>query len=70
MLDDNDPTVRAIRAPFQQLSRALSDELARSRAAYEQDMAKPDERPARKRRSWAEDPNDTGVFNVSWMTKR
>ncbi|SER78503.1 hypothetical protein [Actinokineospora terrae] len=69
MLDDTDPAVRAIRAPFQQLSAALADELARSRATYEQDLATPEQRP-RKRRSHLEDPTDTGVFTVSWMTNR
>ncbi|RLK60844.1 hypothetical protein [Actinokineospora cianjurensis] len=66
MLDDTDPAVRAIRAPFQQLSATLADELARSGATYEQDM---EQRP-RKRRSHLEDPTDTGVFTVSWMTNR
>ncbi|GAA3018817.1 hypothetical protein [Actinokineospora globicatena] len=69
MLNDDDPAVRAIRAPFQQLSAALADELARSRVTYEQDMAKPEDRP-RRRRAHAPDPSDTGTFTVSWMTTR
>ncbi|WP_026422434.1 hypothetical protein [Actinokineospora inagensis] len=65
-----DPAVQAVRARFQQVGAALADELARSRAAYEQDLARPDERKPRRRRVDPEEPSDTGVFTVSWMTNQ